>query len=204
MEGELEMFCKECGKEITDDSKFCSNCGANYEQESVLIKGGIKQKKLNGNIIAKYSGQTGKNKSGFSGIMLVIGILCVAMGFFIMQWGDSSRDEELLMIGIMIMSLGVIELVITFLFSRVFSRSNIEKMTLEIYSDGVRYMAVNGDKKEFLYERMKTPTIFKDVASAGVDIENDYGEKIIFRTEDQQKAREICDLIQEMIEKLRR
>lgn len=59
-------------------------------------------------------------------------------------------------------------------------------------------------KRNFYYERMKTPTIFKDVASAGVDIENDYGEKIIFRTEDQQKAREICDLIQEMIEKLRR
>ena len=27
------MFCKNCGHEISDDSKFCSNCGTKVERE---------------------------------------------------------------------------------------------------------------------------------------------------------------------------
>lgn len=30
------MYCKHCGKEIADDSKFCSSCGASQELSSVL------------------------------------------------------------------------------------------------------------------------------------------------------------------------
>ena len=32
------MYCKNCGKEISEDSKFCQYCGANQEKESVEQK----------------------------------------------------------------------------------------------------------------------------------------------------------------------
>jgi hypothetical protein len=40
------MYCKHCGKEIADDSKFCSSCGANQELESVYISS-IEEQKTN-------------------------------------------------------------------------------------------------------------------------------------------------------------
>ena len=32
------MYCKHCGKEIADDSKFCNYCGANQKAVSNNIK----------------------------------------------------------------------------------------------------------------------------------------------------------------------
>ena len=31
------MYCKHCGKEIADDSKFCNYCGANQNAVSNII-----------------------------------------------------------------------------------------------------------------------------------------------------------------------
>ena len=31
------MFCKNCGHEISDDSKFCSNCGTKVEEEGIVV-----------------------------------------------------------------------------------------------------------------------------------------------------------------------
>ena len=31
------MFCKKCGKEISDDSKFCEGCGENLEVNSKVV-----------------------------------------------------------------------------------------------------------------------------------------------------------------------
>mgnify|MGYP000652450827 CR=1 FL=1 len=31
------MFCKNCGHEISDDSKFCSNCGTKVEVEEDIV-----------------------------------------------------------------------------------------------------------------------------------------------------------------------
>ena len=52
------MFCKNCGKEIDNNSKFCSNCGYNFESENPAEKviASKKRDKLNAafalNIIA--------------------------------------------------------------------------------------------------------------------------------------------------------
>ena len=37
------MYCKECGKEIADDSKFCNHCGA---KQSDSVKDTRKDKKI--------------------------------------------------------------------------------------------------------------------------------------------------------------
>ena len=31
------MFCKNCGHEISDDSKFCSNCGTKVEVDEGIV-----------------------------------------------------------------------------------------------------------------------------------------------------------------------
>ena len=31
------MFCKNCGHEISDDSKFCSNCGTKVEVDEDIV-----------------------------------------------------------------------------------------------------------------------------------------------------------------------
>ena len=31
------MFCKNCGHEISDDSKFCSNCGTKVEVDKDIV-----------------------------------------------------------------------------------------------------------------------------------------------------------------------
>jgi hypothetical protein len=40
------MYCNQCGKELTDNSKFCNYCGARLEQDSKNIKE-INPKKVN-------------------------------------------------------------------------------------------------------------------------------------------------------------
>ena len=32
------MYCKHCGKEIADDSRFCSSCGANQDLGSTSVQ----------------------------------------------------------------------------------------------------------------------------------------------------------------------
>ena len=36
------MFCKYCGKEITDSSKFCQYCGKSLESNTIDLSGKIK------------------------------------------------------------------------------------------------------------------------------------------------------------------
>ncbi len=42
------MFCKKCGKEIDDNSKFCPNCGANLQDEIEVIDSYSAPKAKNG------------------------------------------------------------------------------------------------------------------------------------------------------------
>lgn len=39
------MYCKQCGKEISDDSKYCQHCGGFQEENSGILKLSTKGKK---------------------------------------------------------------------------------------------------------------------------------------------------------------
>ena len=34
----MSKFCKNCGKELTEDTKFCMNCGTEVENEDSIIQ----------------------------------------------------------------------------------------------------------------------------------------------------------------------
>ena len=53
------MFCKECGKRIDDDSKFCSHCGTKKSVEQVTVnplEGTPKADNINKNVIYRNKG----------------------------------------------------------------------------------------------------------------------------------------------------
>ena len=57
-------FCKECGKEIENDNKFCPSCGT----QNVLFENKIENKKFAQNIDIKSKSQTAKYDGSASGI----------------------------------------------------------------------------------------------------------------------------------------
>lgn len=64
------MYCKECGKEIADDSKFCSFCGkAQMAEKELEMTEATEPAKA----------ETGGCLSSFAGIA---GIVCFIVGLF--------------------------------------------------------------------------------------------------------------------------
>lgn len=45
--GEMEMFCKTCGKEVNDNAVICPNCGCSLKNESVYAEVKNDVKKIN-------------------------------------------------------------------------------------------------------------------------------------------------------------
>jgi TM2 domain-containing membrane protein YozV len=54
------MFCRNCGKEITDNSAFCSNCGTRLAAES--MEGVSPKSRLAATLFAVFLGQFGAHR----------------------------------------------------------------------------------------------------------------------------------------------
>ena len=72
------MFCRNCGKEITDNPAFCPNCGIRLAAES--MEGVSPKSRLAATLFAVFLGQFGAHrfytgKIGTAVIMLVMGIV---------------------------------------------------------------------------------------------------------------------------------
>jgi len=70
------MFCSKCGKEISDDSKFCKHCGSNIVRDVQEDKPIMVSKKKNPEKDLIFVGVT------------VIGLYAVS--FILKEWGKSN------------------------------------------------------------------------------------------------------------------
>lgn len=62
------MFCKKCGKEIAEGTKFCPYCGANLEDTKIVFQ----------NEGSDYYGPKSRFSRGLALIFALIGCVCVA------------------------------------------------------------------------------------------------------------------------------
>lgn len=64
------MYCKECGKEVVGDAKFCGNCGASQDGSVQAAKSG-----LDVNLLVLES-----KKKSFA-ITIIAGLICPGAGY---------------------------------------------------------------------------------------------------------------------------
>lgn len=69
------MFCKKCGKEILDGTKFCDGCGAKMEQENM---GNVPVQEVSGDANQNSTTPNDK-KSKYSGIIAIAIIAIIAI-----------------------------------------------------------------------------------------------------------------------------
>lgn len=63
------MYCKKCGKEISDDSKFCNSCGANLFIDTSVITNDVQKETV--------KKKKKKNKKKDSTLSVVAVVLCL-------------------------------------------------------------------------------------------------------------------------------
>lgn len=83
------MFCRYCGKEISDDSKFCNYCGKNLQTDSSQTK--VEEKNENTINDNEISTNSGCGKS--IGISLLIILLSIAIVFVVIKIASNSDSN---------------------------------------------------------------------------------------------------------------
>ena len=74
------MFCRECGAENPEGSKFCKNCGINFEKEKPKVKvepTPIQQEKYN-----NTTNNTEKNKGSIWGCCICLIFIFIIFAIF--------------------------------------------------------------------------------------------------------------------------
>lgn len=75
------MYCEQCGKKISKDSKFCPECGVKIESAEREKQVSTKKEAEKPVTVDKTNNQN--NKSGLSIASLVLGIISIALGLFL-------------------------------------------------------------------------------------------------------------------------
>lgn len=79
------MFCKVCGREIDDDSKFCTYCGNPVEKEREILE----------TVSEKKKGKTGVVLITAASVLAVAVVSVVAVGFFLKTRTEKKVIEEI-------------------------------------------------------------------------------------------------------------
>lgn len=84
------MFCKNCGTQLSDDSKVCSNCG--YKTEDANSNESIESIEIDNSQVETESDTTNKKrtKKVFISLTIVLLVLCVAFS----AWGFIEYANE--------------------------------------------------------------------------------------------------------------
>lgn len=85
------MFCRECGSQMSEGSRFCRSCGARIGSETVNTKPILEQieaspyicPKCKHNKITKYSLYQKQNKSGNGSDDILLGFGCIGCLLFV-------------------------------------------------------------------------------------------------------------------------
>ena len=77
------MFCKHCGKQISDDAKFCESCDERVFDTPVV-----------NNHIAPEKKPAKKKKSGCLGIVLIFFVLLGSCGAILGDTEESTSETE--------------------------------------------------------------------------------------------------------------
>lgn len=78
------MYCKQCGKELDPNAKFCTNCGTPVEQ---------KENQPEQNIHVHISNVPQEKKSGAGKVAAVLAILAIIIAGAAFWWSSNGKDE---------------------------------------------------------------------------------------------------------------
>lgn len=93
------MFCKECGKEIEENNKFCSNCGTNTETKTNNLKDDIdtfnNTVDVSNNMQKKSTPKSKKKTNTSSGIcaIVIVFILFLIVSFTVIPMQNEIKKE---------------------------------------------------------------------------------------------------------------
>lgn len=90
-------FCIDCGKEYSQEAKFCENCGAKVEQESTKVAETALTQPVNSVLLEKATSQSPPNKNltfrqGIAG--LAFGLIVVAAMAFMTESSTQSTSSQ--------------------------------------------------------------------------------------------------------------
>ena len=91
------MFCKKCGKELSEDTNYCPYCGQEVEKESEDIKDTVKKVTFKDGIIALFnkiflfSGRSGQAEFNYGLLFLML----VSMFFSHLEIRQIFREDSI-------------------------------------------------------------------------------------------------------------
>ena len=127
---EKKLFCKECGKEISGETKFCPNCGASQDNSSkenveVTVQSSKKESDSQESKATSYAG-TALKAAVFGllfwcccGIQLIAGAPAIYFGYLAIRNNEPEREKAYIAIGVGILDvIGFIILMIAVIRSK--------------------------------------------------------------------------------------
>ena len=82
------MYCKNCGKEIPDDSNFCQHCGSNLKKEDSIIP----QEEKPSDSVAKSESKA--RTAGIIIAVILVGLMVVMLPFLVLKCSADSRNSS--------------------------------------------------------------------------------------------------------------
>ena len=127
---EKKLFCKECGKEISDETKFCPNCGASQDnsskENSVIAAQPLKDESASQESKVTSYASTALKAAVFGllfwcccGIQLIAGAPAIYFGYLAIRNNEPEREKAYIAIGVGILDvIGFIILMIAVIRSK--------------------------------------------------------------------------------------
>lgn len=88
------MFCKKCGKEIKNNTTFCSECGAKVEQHEVVQINQINATDVQSAMTSSSDTGVAVKKKSNKKILIIIGAIILFIIIIVATFGDDSESSS--------------------------------------------------------------------------------------------------------------